>query len=89
MVSAGQGARHLDLDYIHLPEHQHLSHTANSAEEVFVVINGSAAMQANEESHPLVRYGVLFLRQGDRFLLHTEGEPVALVRCYSLVRDDY
>ena len=49
-----------------------------------MVVNGSATVQANEESHPLARYGVVFLRHGDRLVLRTEGEPVALLRCYAL-----
>ena len=84
VVSAGQGARHLGLDHIRLPKHGDLSHTATSAEEIFVVVNGSATVQANGEPHPLARHGVLFLRHGERLVLRTEGEPVALLRCYSL-----
>ena len=86
VVSAGQGARHLGLDYIRLPEHQDLSHTATSAEEIFVLLTGSATVHTNGDHHPLARYGVLFLQQGDRLALHTEGDPTALLRCYSLSR---
>ena len=84
VVSAAQGARHLGLDHIRLRAQEELTHTATSAEEVFVVVDGSATIQANGQPHPLARYGVLFVRQGDRFELRTEGEPVALLRCYSL-----
>ena len=55
IVHPEMGARHLGLDYIRLPEHQDLSHTATSAEEVFVVIDGSATVQANSERRPLAR----------------------------------
>ena len=83
VVSAGQGARHLGLDYIRLPEHEALPHTATSAEEVFVLVEGSATVQANGERRPLARYGVVFLQQGDRLVLTTAPEPVTLLRCYS------
>ena len=86
MVSAAQGARHLGLDHIGLPVHAELPHTATSAEEVFVLVDGSATVQANSERRPLARYGVVFLQQGDEFLLNTEAEQVTLLRCYSVDR---
>ena len=86
IVSAGQGARHLGLDHIRLRAHGDLSHTATSAEEIFVVVDGSATIQAHGQPHPLARYGVLFLQHGDRFLLTTEAVPVTLLRCYSIDR---
>ena len=87
VVSAGQGARHLGLDYIRLSAREDLSHTATSAEEIFVLLAGSAVVQANGDRHALSRYGVVFLQHGDQFLLTTETEPVTLLRCYSLPRD--
>ena len=84
VISAAQGARHLGLDYIHLPIREQLPHAMTSAEEIFVVLTGSAAVQANGDRHPLARHGVVFLQHGDQFLLSTEAEPVTLLRCYSL-----
>ena len=84
VVSAAQGARHLGLDHIRLRAHEELTHTATFAEEIFVVVDGSATIRANGQPHLLARYGVLFLQQGDRLVLRIEGEPLALLRCYSL-----
>ena len=84
VVSAAQGARHLGLDHIRLRAHEELTHTATSAEEIFVVVDGSATVQADGDRHALSRHGVLFLRQGDCFMLRTERKPVALLRCYAL-----
>ena len=84
VVSAGQGARHLGLDYIRLAAREELSHTAASAEEVFVVLTGSATVQADGARLPLARHGVAFLQHGDRLVLHGDAEPITLLRCYSL-----
>ena len=84
VVSAAQGARHLGLDHIRLPARQELPHAATSTEEIFVLLAGSAAVQANGDRHPLARHGVIFLQHGDQFVLSTKAEPVTLLRCYSL-----
>ena len=84
VISAAQGARHLGLDYIHLPIREKLPHAMTSAEEIFVVLTGSATVQANGDRHPLARHGVVFLQHGDQFLPSTEAEHVTLLRCYSL-----
>ena len=84
VVSAAQGARHLGLDHIRLPARDELPHTAKCAEEIFVLLAGSATIQANGDRHPLARHGVLFLQHGDRFLLTAKADPITLLRCYSL-----
>ena len=71
VVSAAQGACHLGLDHIRLPAQQSLSHAANSAEEIFVLVTGSAAVRTNGNRHPLARYSVVFLQHGDQLLLTT------------------
>ena len=49
--------------------------------------SASAPAQAKGQPQPLARNGVLFLRQGDRFALTTQAEPVTLLRCFSLPRE--
>ena len=87
IVSAGQGARHLGLDYMRLSAREELSHTAPSAEEVFVVLTGSATVQADGERLPLARHGVASLQHGDRLVLRTGAEPITLIRCNALSDD--
>ena len=83
VVAAGQGARHLGLDYIRLPAEQELTHRAGAAEEVFVVLTGAATVAANGSRHPLPRHGVVFLSPGDRVSVRTDSEAVTLLRCYA------
>ena len=88
VVASAQGARHLGLDHIHLPAPETLSHEATSAEEIFVLLAGSATVQANGNRCPLARYGVVFLQHGDQFVLTTDADRVTLLRCYSLPPDE-
>jgi len=84
VVSADRGAKHLALDFIQLGAGGGFQHDPGKTEEIYVIIGGEAAVQADGKKCDLQSHDVIFLNAGDTFSLSQSGiEPVSMVHCWA------
>ncbi len=84
VVSAERGAKHLALDGIKLNAGEGFEHEPGQTEEIYILLNGKAELEADSDQRNLEANDVIFLSPGDTFSLSQSGtEPVTLVHCWA------